>query len=234
MALNLQSIQNEGNVGIDYILNEAKTIWKEFKAQGIDHYNYEKLDAYRLQVIEKHPQFASSYPTVLRHMIQEYKFTANAFKKYLMKLEKNPWKNDDERLESYADYYTCLYKDNPKLFGESHWNATSARTLHDNYLRVLQIEQKKIIDSIEAAEKDFDQKTESYKVKRLRTAINMFDDLARDQGLPQETIDILHKMVAEDKMSVETVENICAEMINQGAHLPIKQSTPDSIAKENE
>ena len=63
-------IENEKNVTIDEIIEEANTIWKEYKKQKISLDNSVKLSEYYNKVREEHPELTTTYPIVIKYMIE--------------------------------------------------------------------------------------------------------------------------------------------------------------------
>lgn len=92
----------EKDVSIDDLLNEAIVIYEKTKN------NITLKDAQK-----QHPQFAKSYPIVLRYMCDMKLYHSDAFRKYLNGLK--PWKSLDDYLDSQAEYVYLLHKElNPK------------------------------------------------------------------------------------------------------------------------
>jgi hypothetical protein len=100
-----------------------------------------------------YPKFSKSYPTVLRYMIQLKQYSSKALEKYLRLIEKTPWLNDDEFLQSQVDYIMMLQ-----------------RTLHTHYnTKTLAVYRKEIEETLVKEKKDFHAKQEEAE-KRVEAA----------------------------------------------------------------
>ena len=95
---------------VDIYINDATTIWKDFKKRMKDksfkklNIN-EQLDFYQ----KKHRRFAMMFPIVLRYMIQLRQYNKKAFSRFIKKLHKNPYKSKLEFCERQADYVKYLH-----------------------------------------------------------------------------------------------------------------------------
>lgn len=118
------SIVNEKDVTPDEILGEADGIWKRLRNLT---YAPEASDDVMQEVRTAHRDFSKSYPIVLRYMVQFRSYNHKAFKLYLAKIGKHPWKSEEEYLDSQADYAVLLYKSTHKK-----WNTSQMRILWNN------------------------------------------------------------------------------------------------------
>lgn len=206
------AISNEKNVTSNDILCEANKIWSECKKiwngyKAIEDVgkevaipstppyarfgaeDHEKMNRLFDAQYKSHPEFGQSYPTVLRHMVQDQYYDSAAFKMYLNKLEKRPWTNDSERMDSYTEYYILLYKKTHPKYDNREVN-----NLRDDYRRRLQKSHddflsnyKKIEEEILNEEKRYDRERRDELVKRLRQKIESGD--IRVPDAPANTVE---------------------------------------------
>lgn len=59
---------------------------------------------------KRHPQFCSSYPIIVRYMVQMRAFSRSAVDKYLQFIEKNPWDSEEKFLEAQSKYVFYLMR----------------------------------------------------------------------------------------------------------------------------
>lgn len=149
-------IHNEKDVTPEFILNEAKQMWaeckKQFKEKKIKFGDAENTEQLINYMRNSHKDFCKSYPIVMRYMAEMHTFHANAFRKYLKKIAANPWKTEDEYLDSQADYICMLYKETHK-----RWNATDVSRIKFNIRNLLQNEH----DTVKKYKEEFTKEVES-------------------------------------------------------------------------
>lgn len=106
--------ERSGEKSIEFVVNEAVNIFKDIKSRG--NRSKKTLDQLFDIYAKKYTDFSKTYPLVLRLMIAELSFSKKVFEKYLDKVSKNKWKNQDEFLESQVDYACMLFRhQNPKV-----------------------------------------------------------------------------------------------------------------------
>ena len=204
-------IHNEGNVDRAYILKEATDLYNECLRLATE----EKIDIKRVKSgkgkIKKqdtifldnlhdtmrkvHKQLSDTYPTVVRHMIQELQYSATAFDMYLKTVEKSPWMNDEQRMDSYTEYAVILYKENNK---GKHMSKTQVELFRKDYRKRLQEEHDKFMENIEEYQKQIDREEKKY-----------------DLGRRQDLINLLKKQIQEEDKKVR--ENIDSSAVAVGA-----------------
>lgn len=59
---------------------------------------------------KQHPQFCSSYPIIVRYMVQMRAYSRGAVDKYLQYIEKNPWDTEEKFLEAQSKYVFYLMR----------------------------------------------------------------------------------------------------------------------------
>lgn len=95
---------------MDYYVKEANAINRdfrkrlenpEFKAMGDEKW----LDYYQ----RRNHKFATTFPIVLRYMIQLGQYKEKAFRKFIKRLQNKRYKDEKEYCERQADYVKYLY-----------------------------------------------------------------------------------------------------------------------------
>jgi len=94
------------------IIAMANKIWHEWLREGIFDEKNEKLmaESHR-RYVNKHNEFAATYPLVVLYMIQQRLYSAKVFEQYLKTVVSNPWKSSMDHLTSQADYVILLEKE---------------------------------------------------------------------------------------------------------------------------
>lgn len=101
------SITSEKNVSIDFVVNEATSIYILSKAVPYDENSREQFMS---KMNKLHPQFSKSYPIVLRYIIMLGAYSPKVFKLWLQKIALTPWRNEEEYLEAQVTYISNLYR----------------------------------------------------------------------------------------------------------------------------
>lgn len=214
------SIRNEKNVTKQDILKEANDIWKKCKDiwAGIKPINkkhkgkkttmitqkdYKLLDELYERVVSEHKQLAQAYPTVLRHMIQDMQYSPKVFAKYLDKLEKNPYTNDESRMDSYTDYFVMLMKE---CRSDKHFNATELSILRKDYRQRLQKEHDDFMEQTERYKKEVEEKQKIYDETKRKDLLSAFRTLSEDLKVPEEQIKQVEQMTESDMIRTEILE----------------------------
>lgn len=94
---------NEGSATVEFVVNEAESIFKKFKKAKIKPRTPESNDFLDCMKVE-HPEFSERYGIVIQMIIEEGKFFTGAFKKYLAQLVRSPYKTNLEFLRSQTNY----------------------------------------------------------------------------------------------------------------------------------
>lgn len=103
-------ISYEKEVSIDDIVKEAEGIFLEFKRRRFHPENHKALDAFHMEMFEKHKQLAQAYPVVLRYMCQLGCYNSKVFRCFIKKMTDSPIKSEADYLDIQADYVVMLYK----------------------------------------------------------------------------------------------------------------------------
>lgn len=186
-------VHNEGNVDRDYIVKEATALYEQCLKEATEaNVNVKKiiagtgrpsksdidyLDFLFGTMRKEHKQLFETYPTVVRHMIQELQFDKNVFNKYLMGLEKKPWMNDSQRMDSYTDYALLLYK---HTNSGKHPSKTQLELFKKDYRKRLQDEHDEFMKTVEAHKARIEKESAGY-----------------DESRKQDLIAIIKKQIAE-------------------------------------
>jgi len=166
-------VQNEGGVDRAYIVKEATRLYKQCLAEAeknkIDvkkilsgkpkKEDLDFLDKLFDRMQKEHKQLADTYPTVVRHMIQELQYDRSVFDEYLKGLEKSPWMNDAQRMDSYTNYAVLLYKHSNK---GKHLSRTQVELFRKDYRKRLQDEHDKFIETVEEHKKQVEKEGAHY------------------------------------------------------------------------
>lgn len=157
----------EKEVTVDDVVAEANDIWTLFKKtfpRTAEH-SQDSLTAFYNEMQCEHPQFANTYPIVMRYMCELGQFHPDALRKYLRFIQHHQWNSVDSYLESQAKYALILYKRlNPK------YKMDDAQRYYDNVLKMLKNERKQFEADADAAKTEVDKNHERMK---LRNAIEL-------------------------------------------------------------
>lgn len=190
--------------------------------------DYQTIDKYYNEMCLKHKDFNMSYPTVMRHMLQQNFYNKKAFQHYLKKVEKAPWTNDESRMDSYADYYILLYK-----YTTPRYNLTTANEIKKNYRRELQQEHDEFMHLYELKKKDVESQESTFKMQRLSEALQAFDNLAASRRLRDDTIAEVKHAVFDGKLNFEQLNDLNMKLLES----PIPTATPvaqPAVVQSNE
>lgn len=153
-------IHNEKDVTPEFVLNEAKEMWaeckKQFREKNIKFGNTKATEQLMSDMRNTHKDFCVSYPIVMRYMAEMHTFHPDAFCKYLKKIAANPWKTEEEYLDSQVDYIVMLYKSTHK-----HWNMTEVSRIRDNVRTILHREH----ETVKKYQEEFTKEVEADEVR---------------------------------------------------------------------
>jgi hypothetical protein len=92
-------------------LKDADDIWADFKhrTRNDDVFSCMDSESQLSFYQKKHKEFATSFPIVLRYMIQMKQYSSKAFERHLKKLQAKPYRSESEYCERQADYVMYLY-----------------------------------------------------------------------------------------------------------------------------
>jgi hypothetical protein len=170
-------ITNEKDVTLDYIVQEANSIYREMKKANYQITDFEASDKFTARMRKEHPEFAQSYPIVLRYICQMGEYKTSAFKKYLEHIAKNPWKSKAEYLESQCDYVVMLYKAT-----KSRWSVKDVANLRKNVHAMLKKEDEVFVKVAEKTQKEVESEEEQYKQNKRSELQKFYGKWGYDTG----------------------------------------------------
>lgn len=170
-------IEYEKDVTANDIIREADQIFRKYRKMKIDIRDYDRVDKTYNDFRKEHKEFATTYPIVIRYMIQMGQYNKEAFKLYLFKLTEKmrqvqeagkTWSEDDF-LDSQADYVKILYMKTNRKWKRKPvdvWRETRSALESEtkNYKEYLEKFQKEVEDE----EKVIEQRKKQYIMNRIR------------------------------------------------------------------
>ena len=102
----------------DEIVQLANKIWNEVR-HNPDIKNEKKAEEIYYTIYNKYHDFGSSFPLILRWMVQMHRYSDHAFKKFLRKYSTAEISSKKEFLILQADYLVYLYEEN-KHYDKKH------------------------------------------------------------------------------------------------------------------
>ncbi len=100
----------KGGASVEQVIEDAEKLYKEYQDEKIDIRDDDRAKDALKRYAEKYHNFAYSYPIVFRYMIELNQYNSRALKSYLLYIQKHPWKNRNEFIESGADYHYALMR----------------------------------------------------------------------------------------------------------------------------
>ena len=140
---------------MDDIIAMANNIWSDVKKLPDDISETQYHDIYN-----KYREFGSSFPIILRWMIQMKKYSNKAFKRFLIKYSGTDIKSRTEYLKLQAEYLVYLYQE-----GE-HYSKKDINNYRDFIIKQLMDEDDKMTKYIQEADVEIN-KIEYEKRERL-------------------------------------------------------------------
>lgn len=131
---------------LDDILALGNKIWNEV-SHNPDIKNEKKGEEIYHMIYNKYYDFGSSFPLILRWMVQMYKYSEKAFKKFLIKYSTADISSKKDFLILQADYIVYLYEEN------KHWDKKHVNAYRDFIIKQLLDEEdqmKKIDEELKA------------------------------------------------------------------------------------
>lgn len=195
------TIHNEKDVTPEFVLNEAKEMWafckKEIRTRKLRFGDVDGAEALMSDLRRDHKDFSTSYPVVLRYMAEMQQFHPEAFRKYLKKIAEHPWTNEDQYLDSQADYIVLLYKETHK-----RWNKTEVNRLRANVRAILQHEH----DQVKRYQEEFKQEVEADEERFQEQSKNELAEFLRTVGErdPTTLADEFGKLLSSDETPAGT------------------------------
>ena len=220
------SIGNERNVTKGDIIREADEIWHEAQqiwdgikplksakrgapTTQISASDYELLDKVYEQIRAKHKDFATSYPTVLRHMIQEKWYDKTAFRKYMDIVEKSPWTNDAERMDSYTKYAELLLRETNK---DKHLNLTVIAAFRRDYRERLQKEHDTFIKNYESLKARVEADAKYADELKRKDLMDAFKRISVSAGVDDKRREDVENLVSSGMLKTSQLESMVYDL----------------------
>lgn len=105
---------------LDDLISLGNKIWNEVRSNP-DIKDEKKLEEIYYATYNKYHDFGSSFPLILRWMVQMRRYSEKAFKKFLMKYSTANISSKKDFLILQADYIVYLYEEN-KHYDKKHVN----------------------------------------------------------------------------------------------------------------
>lgn len=142
----------------DEITAIAKEIWKKFRAEKVKG-DENVLSRYQ----QEWPEFSTTFPVVLRHMILSGEFKVSIFKEYLKAYARKKIESHDDFLAAQGEYFVCIWKFNNASL---HPSQDMVQEVRDKILADLQEEKKQFAAAQEIADKELKEMNEKISAER--------------------------------------------------------------------
>jgi hypothetical protein len=163
------SIVNEVSVTLEDVLKVGDQIWKKCREKKLDISNTKATDEYLAELRYQFPEFAQSYPIVLRYMVQMNSYKHKAFERYLHRIQKHPWTSEDEYLQSQADYVIILYK-----AMHPRWKKNETEVMHRQVLDMLRKEHYAFKEQAERVQQEVDEEQMVLKERNIAALVEFY------------------------------------------------------------
>lgn len=145
------TVGSAGRATPEELVELAAEIWQAVRASGVppedEGGSADLLDAFQV----RYKDFATSFPMVLRWMVQMRKFGREPFRKYLLKHATAKLSSHEEFLDLQADYLVLVYRaDHP------HPDERLVAAYRVAVREALQKEHKKFVEVSAQVDKDFE------------------------------------------------------------------------------
>jgi hypothetical protein len=194
------------DITAEEIVTEANEIWRRVKKIPRTA-TYETVQEFLSQVRKTHKQLYQSYPLVMRHMIEERRYSPKVFARFLKQISEKPWGNDSERFEAYTDYAVMLFRATA-----NHYDTKQLAEYRREYRRRLQAEHDDFITKTKEYEKLEDEKQKSRKSEVAKKIIELFHETAQKHGMSADNRAIIDNMIASGDISADMLEILTSEM----------------------
>lgn len=122
---------------LDEILSLGNKIWNEVKSNP-DFNNEKKSEELYYSIYNKYHDFGSSFPLILRWMVQMQKYSSKAFNKFLRKYSTSNISSKKDFLILQADYIVYLFEEN------NHYDKKCINTYREFIIKQLLDEEEQI------------------------------------------------------------------------------------------
>lgn len=111
-----QTCKYECNLSSEQLITLANTIWQDVKTElkkvkSDTEDNEVEIDKLYVTMFDKYKDFGTSFPVILRWMVQMKRYSERAFKKFIVKYSTYDIKSKKDFLILQADYVVYLYEE---------------------------------------------------------------------------------------------------------------------------
>lgn len=178
-------ISYEKEVSIDDVVREGDEIFAEFKSRRFHPQDHKALDAFHVEMFDKHKELAQAYPIVLRYMCQLGAYNSKVFRMFIKKISQTPIKSEEDYLDVQADYVVMLYK------AFNKWDAKKVAAVRSEARNKLQDETdnfKKLLKRYDENRKKLDETHTQFNKEDLAAFLEENKDFfANDGNIPIRT-----------------------------------------------
>lgn len=132
------NVKYDNKLPLDDLLSLADSIWKDVKKDKNIIDTDEELEKKYYEIYNKHHDFGTSFPLILRWMVYMDKYSNKAFKKFLIKYGNSNISNKKEFIIVQAEYLVYLYEEN------RHYNKKNVNAYRDFIIKQLLDEEEEI------------------------------------------------------------------------------------------
>lgn len=151
------------NVSLDEILEIAKQIWNKVKVSKVDKEDHSGNEKLLGSIQAEFKDFNTSFPLVLRWMVQMRAFSVKSMKKYLVFYASTKIDSRLKFLETQAEYLVILYRAQ-----NEHLNERSIQQYKELIIKQLHDEDKIFIEMHEQVKVEMDAQEKSIDVDRRK------------------------------------------------------------------
>ena len=142
-------INRAQSLPLDDILQLGNNIWNDVKTHP-DIKDEKKSEELYYKIFNKYKDFGTSFPIILRWMVQMRRYSEKAFKKFLIKYSTANIESKKDFLILQADYVVYLYEEN------KHYDKKHVQTYRDFIIKQLLEEEDRIKAIQEELNKELD------------------------------------------------------------------------------
>lgn len=147
---NTQDFKEQSAAWVNKQIEMANKIWREV-SQSLVNEEFNKLDDHDKLIYyqNKYPNFNRQHPLTIRFMVEEHRYSAKVFEKYIKRVVDSKVGDPNEFIDRQADYATLLWKE---FTADKHYDPKKAKAVWENAHRIIKKESdtfKKIQDTAE-------------------------------------------------------------------------------------
>ena len=158
----MATITQEKNVTAEFVVKQAIEIYGKMKTANIHIMDVKQTEDFTKMIHKTYPDFCISYPIVARYICQLRQFDPSVFKKWLLEIQKNPWKTEEDYLDANARYINMLYK---KSLKSTHPDQADIKNHYTEVRKVLQEEHESFKTKVKDLEEKVKNKESEFSVK---------------------------------------------------------------------